>query len=147
MWVFVFQKYVWQILKYFAGTFRQSISICNDLISVKAFQCYQCKLGQKDCFANGDLGSTINCEAPYNTGCAKGLVEGKSNHLHGSGTFRKCTNFPDELEDGDCKEVTQNGLTAEVCYCKSELCNSAEKFNNSIITIISIFVFVCYLIN
>ena len=66
-----------------------------------------------------------------------------------SGTARGCIKvFPDGFEDGDCKELTVDvvtaNVTAEYCYCKSELCNSSGKFNNSIM-IISILVFVSYL--
>ena len=66
-----------------------------------------------------------------------------------SGTARGCIKvFPDGVEDGDCKELTVEGVTANVtaeyCYCKSELCNSSGKFNNSIISI-SILVLVSYL--
>ena len=66
-----------------------------------------------------------------------------------SGTARGCEKkLPDGFEDGDCKELTLEGVTANVtaeyCYCKSELCNSSGKFNNSII-IISILVLVSYL--
>ena len=64
-----------------------------------------------------------------------------------SGTARGCEKkFPDGFEDGDCKELTLEGttVTAEYCYCKSELCNSSGKFNNSIICI-SILVLVSYL--
>ena len=62
-----------------------------------------------------------------------------------SGTARGCIKvFPDGVEDGDCKELTVANVTAEYCYCKSELCNSSGKFNNSIISI-SILVLVSYL--
>ena len=63
-----------------------------------------------------------------------------------SGTARGCAKeLPDGFEDGDCKELTVvEGVIAEYCYCKSELCNSSGKFNNSIISI-GILVLVSYL--
>ena len=61
-----------------------------------------------------------------------------------SGTQRDCTVFPTGLKDGDCQQASVGDVSGEFCYCKSELCNSSGKFNNSIITI-SILVFVSYL--
>ena len=61
-----------------------------------------------------------------------------------SGTQRDCIVFPSGVKDGDCQQGTIGDVSGEFCYCNSELCNSAEKFSNSIITI-SILVVLSYL--
>ena len=60
-----------------------------------------------------------------------------------SGTMRDCFDVPAAI-DGKCVEVPFEDGTMEACYCNEELCNSAGKFNFSIITI-SILVFISYL--
>ena len=52
-----------------------------------------------------------------------------------TGTQRDCILFPASLKDGDCQQATVGDVSGEFCYCNSELCNSAGKFNYSIITI------------
>ena len=60
-----------------------------------------------------------------------------------SGTQRDCIAFPEGSKDGDCGQATVGDVTAEFCFCNSELCNSAGKFNYSIITI-SILIFLTF---
>ena len=36
-------------------------------------------------------------------------------------------NMGDLIKDGDCVELEEGNMKSEVCYCNTNLCNSAEK--------------------
>ena len=108
------------------------LSLLGCICVTNAIRCYVCNSGTNpgcgDPFDRDRMNNTLTFEFGTNGVCTKGKVENGDSVTvlrGGSPTDAACVGGRD-----GCKSDSDNGVSATVCCCTTELCNSALTLRN-----------------